>query len=235
MRYALNLTEHTTIDSAKRSIPRWNATELDLSYNTLSTKQPNDILTLLGSIPASISTLNLTQTGLGQINNSSLIELLQTIPAHINTLILTQNGLGSCNKTDEELCAIFSAISNHTSIHALGLACNDLGTRDNPEIFNALRVNTVNLRHNHLERLSPQTFVAILHNHHTVHIGNHEFTPEQLHAMAAGNIDTLEHLDLRASRLDRHPEALRALISSLPALKTLGLADNELGRLEKIT
>ncbi|MDF1684928.1 MAG: hypothetical protein P1U36_09795 [Legionellaceae bacterium] len=229
MRYALNLTNHSTIDSAINSIPRRNVTELNLSNNLLSIKQPRDNLTLIRSIPARISTLDLTSTGLGQMHPRFLIELLSNIPAHITTLILTNNGLSSANKTDDDLIAIFTAISERTSVHTLALACNNLGTRDNPEIFNALTVNTVNLRSNDLWRLLPATLVAILRNHPAVHLGNNELKSEQLQAVALAQINTLTHLDLRANRLNRHPEALRALVSSLPALKTLSLADNQLG------
>jgi|TARA_R110002126_G_scaffold17798_2_gene68863 hypothetical protein len=232
MRYALNLANFSTVDSAIRSIPRWNVTELDLRDNLLSTKKPADILRLIQSIPPNISTLNLTNTGLGRMLTQGLIELLSNIPAHITTLILTNNGLSSANKSDDDLIAIFSVISERTSVHTLELACNTLGTRDNPEIFNALKVNTVNLRRNDLWRLSPATLVAILQNHHAVHLGDNELTSEQLYTIAAAQINTLKHLDLRTNRLNRYPEALRALTSSLPALKTLGLTNNELGAIE---
>ncbi len=136
-------------------------TVLDLSSNCFC-NNPDGLVTALRAIPAdTVKTLNVSDNGLGDIEDDSKGEKLTAVfaamPSSVITLNVSRNSLGK--PTNEVLSKAFTAI--RASLESLDLTNNSLGSK-----FNALRValssvKYLNLKGNFSYKCDAGAFSAI--------------------------------------------------------------------------
>jgi hypothetical protein len=110
-----------------------SVTSLDLSNNVLHRKTREELTQTLAVIPSSVTSLNLAGNFLGSKSGAKLAQALAAIPAGVNHLDLSFNNLHI--KTGAQLAQFFMAIP--AGVTSLDLSYNDLDNKTDAELAQA--------------------------------------------------------------------------------------------------
>ena len=133
MNYTLKLSKYSNIAEAMKSIPA-DVTSLDLSDNKLGEKTLAELIQIINIIPASVITLDLSDNKFDKKTADEFIQMIKVLPEGLTSLYLANNDLGYI--TADELVKMMKALPEDLAFLYLGN--NKLGIKTTDELVHII-------------------------------------------------------------------------------------------------